>query len=199
MKIWQRDKRLRSGARNFEYKKRAKKLLKPAGIIALLFITVGFLPSTSMVIPVKSRMTCRKVSKTEQVQNRGICYWDAQSFWHYPWGESIVHKGIDIFAHEGDTVLAATYGVVIDKGYGAVSGNYVKILGPNWRVQYYAHMKKSNVRLFQFVRKVKKSEKLATRAMLWESRIICAFPSRQYSPISGILMTRFKDGKSRFI
>jgi len=47
--------------------------------------------------------------------------------------------------------------------------------------------------------KVKKSERLATRAMLWESRIICTFPSRQYCPISGKLMARFKDGKSRFI
>jgi murein DD-endopeptidase MepM/ murein hydrolase activator NlpD len=51
-----------------------------------------------------------------------------------------VHKGIDIFAQEGDTVLAATYGLVIDKGSGTVSGNYVKILGPNWRIQYYAPM-----------------------------------------------------------
>jgi peptidoglycan LD-endopeptidase LytH len=106
-----------------------------------------------MVIPVKSSMTCRKVAEPEKVQNTGACYWDAQSFWYYPWGESIVHKGIDIFARKGDTVLAATYGVVIDKGYGTVSGNYVKILGPNWRIQYYAHMKKSDVRLLQFVRK----------------------------------------------
>ena len=150
------EQRLRSGARNFEYKKRAKKLLKPAGIIALLFITVGFLPPSVMVIPVQSRVPCRKVAEPKQVQNTGTCYWDAQSFWYYPWGESIVHKGIDIFAQEGDTVLAATYGVVIDKGYGPVSGNYVKILGPNWRIQYYAHMKKSNVRLLQFVSKGEK-------------------------------------------
>src|SRR5262245_11601335 len=45
---------------------------------------------------------------------------------------------------------------LIPVGYGTVSGNYVKILGPNWRIQYYAHMKKSNVRLLQFVRKVEK-------------------------------------------
>jgi murein DD-endopeptidase MepM/ murein hydrolase activator NlpD len=54
---------------------------------------------------------------------------------------------------QGDTILAATYGVVIEKGYGTVSGNYVKILGPNRRIQYYALMKKSNVRLLQFTRK----------------------------------------------
>jgi peptidoglycan LD-endopeptidase LytH len=87
-----------------------------------------------MVIPAQSSMTCRKAAEPEQVQNTGTCYWDAQSFWYYPWEESIVHNGIDIFAQEGDTVLAATYGVVIDKGYGTVSGNYVKILGPNWRI-----------------------------------------------------------------
>src|SRR4030095_4448505 len=45
--------------------------------------------------------------------------------------------------------------------------------------------------------KVKKSERLATRSMLWERRIICAFPSRQYPPISGKLMNRFKDEKNR--
>jgi len=199
MKIWQRGKRLRIGARNFEYKKRAKKLLKPVGIIALLFITVGFLPSTSMVIPVKSRMTCRKVSKTEQVQNRGICYWDAQSFWYYPWGESIVHKGIDIFAKEGDAVLAATYGVVIDKGYGPVSGNYVKILGPNWRIQYYAHMKKSNVWLLQFVRKGEKIGEVGNTGNAMGKPHHLHFSVTTILPISGKLMTRFKDGKSRFI
>jgi peptidoglycan LD-endopeptidase LytH len=150
------EQRLRIGERIFEYKKRAKKFLKSTGIIALLFITAGLLPSSVMVVPVQSRMTCRKVAKPEQVQKTGACYWDAQSFWYYPWGESIVHKGIDIFAQEGDTVLAATYGVVIDKGHGTVSGNYVKILGPNWRIQYYAHMKKSNVGLLQFVHKGEK-------------------------------------------
>ena len=39
---------------------------------------------------------------------------------------------------------------------GTLSGNYVKILGPNWRIQHYANMKKSNVRLLQFVRKGEK-------------------------------------------
>jgi hypothetical protein len=91
-----------------------------------------------MLIPAQSGMTCRKVAEPEQVQNTGTCYCDAQSFWYYSWGESIVHKGIDIFAQEGDTVLAATYRIVIDKEYGTVSGNYVKILGSNWRIQYYA-------------------------------------------------------------
>src|SRR5262245_66451574 len=45
---------------------------------------------------------------------------------------------------------------LIPVGYGTVSGNYVKILGPNWRIQYYAHMKKSDVWLLQFVRKGEK-------------------------------------------
>jgi len=158
MKIWQRDLRhwRISGAPNFDYRRQVKKLFKATGGIALLFITIGFLAPSEMIIPVQSGVTCRKVAEPEQLHTTCACYWDARSFWYYPWGESIVHKGIDIFAQEGDTVRAATYGVVIGKGYGTVSGNYVKILGPSWRIQYYAHMKKSDVQFLQFVRKGEK-------------------------------------------
>ena len=151
MRYW----RISSGL-NFEYRRQVKRLFRATGVVALLFIIIWFLAPSEMIIPVRSGVNCRKVAEPEQLHTTCACYWDARSFWYYPWGESIVHKGIDIFAKEGDTVLAATYGVVIDKGYGPVSGNYVKILGPNWRIQYYAHMKKSDVWLLQIVRKGEK-------------------------------------------
>jgi len=146
MKQW-----LRSKLRNDGYKEYTKKILKLA-IIMTLVVIVGFLVPSEMIIPVQSVVVCRKVIDLGQVRNTCTCYWDAQSFWYYPWGDSVVHKGIDIFAQEGDAVLASIYGIVIDEGYGTISGNYVKILGPSWRIQYYAHLKNSNVRSLQFVR-----------------------------------------------
>ena len=35
------------------------------------------------------------------------------SFWYYPWGKSVVHKGVDIFAKTGTPVFSSTRGVVI--------------------------------------------------------------------------------------
>ena len=87
----------------------------------------------------------------------------------------------------------------IDKGFGTVSGNYVKILGPNWRIQYYAHMKKSNVWLLQFVRKGEKIGEVGNTGNAMGKPHHLHFSVTTILPISGKLMTRFKDGKSRFI
>ena len=35
--------------------------------------------------------------------------WNHDSFWAYPWGKSVVHKGIDIFAPHGSQVVAARW------------------------------------------------------------------------------------------
>lgn len=67
--------------------------------------------------------------------------WNHQTFWNARWGRSGVHKGIDIFAEVDKPVLAATYGLVIFKGWRRLGGNVVAILGPKWRIHYYAHMK----------------------------------------------------------
>jgi hypothetical protein len=131
--------------------KRPVNITKCTLFISLFVIIAGFLPSSKMLVPVSSATDCKRMIAEEHVAN--ICYWDPRSFWYYPWGESVVHKGIDIFARKGDIVRAATSGVVIDKGYGANSGNYINILGPRWRIQYYAHLRKSNVRLFQYIHK----------------------------------------------
>jgi hypothetical protein len=49
--------------------------------------------------------------------------WNPRSFWYEPWGASGVHKGIDIFAAQGRTVVAATAGIVIYRGEMGPSGN----------------------------------------------------------------------------
>lgn len=66
--------------------------------------------------------------------------YDPNSFWYYPWGKSGVHKGVDIFAAKGTPVHPAASGLVIQAGSNAMGGRVVSILGPKWRVHYYAHL-----------------------------------------------------------
>ncbi len=39
-----------------------------------------------------------------------ISSYNQNSFWAYPWGKSVTHKGVDIFAKEGTAVLSSTGG-----------------------------------------------------------------------------------------
>ncbi len=71
--------------------------------------------------------------------------WNHRTFWHHPWGRSGVHKGIDIFAPRGTPVVASTSGVVIASEELQLGGNVVSILGPRWRVHYYAHLRDRSV------------------------------------------------------
>jgi murein DD-endopeptidase MepM/ murein hydrolase activator NlpD len=66
--------------------------------------------------------------------------YDQHSFWAYPWGESVTHKGVDIFAKEGTNVHSATTGLVVWTGQDRLGGNFVMVLGPEWRLHYYAHL-----------------------------------------------------------
>jgi murein DD-endopeptidase MepM/ murein hydrolase activator NlpD len=72
--------------------------------------------------------------------------WNPRSFWAHPWGESGVHKGVDIFAREGTPVVTATPGLVVFAGKIQGGGNVVVILGPRWRLHYYAHLQRSRSR-----------------------------------------------------
>ncbi len=67
-----------------------------------------------------------------------------KSFWFYPWGKSGTHKGVDIFAKQGTDVNAATSGLVLFCGEISMGGKVVAILGPKWRIHYYAHLKEIN-------------------------------------------------------
>ncbi|MBF0624940.1 MAG: M23 family metallopeptidase [Magnetococcales bacterium] len=66
--------------------------------------------------------------------------WHPKSFWYYPWGLSVVHKGIDIFAPEGRPVLAPTAGFIFFAGQKERGGNAVMLLGPQWRFHYFSHL-----------------------------------------------------------
>lgn len=70
--------------------------------------------------------------------------WNPKSFWYEPWGVSGVHKGIDVFAPQGKNVVSAIPGVVIYQGRLGIGGNVVAVLGPKWRVHYYAHLANSD-------------------------------------------------------
>jgi murein DD-endopeptidase MepM/ murein hydrolase activator NlpD len=114
-----------------------KKFAFIIGISFLVTIVVGLLLPESLVIPVKGATRAD---------------WNSKSFWFHPWGKSGVHKGIDIFAEEGTPVLAACPGIVLYTGSNPVGGNFVSIMGPKWRVHYYAHLKTVNTRGWTFVR-----------------------------------------------
>jgi murein DD-endopeptidase MepM/ murein hydrolase activator NlpD len=107
-----------------------------ACILVALVITGGFLLPEDLVIPVKG------ATKAD---------WNAKSFWFSPWGTSGVHKGIDVFAREGTPVLAACSGVVVNAGITPGGGNVVSILGPKWRIHYYAHLKTIKVNDGEFI------------------------------------------------
>lgn len=66
--------------------------------------------------------------------------WNHNTFWYEPWGSSVVHKGIDIFADKNQDVIAATHGFVVYTGEFGNGGNAVAILGPKWRIHYYSHL-----------------------------------------------------------
>lgn len=66
--------------------------------------------------------------------------WNPQSFWFEPWGRSGTHKGIDIFAGQGTPVVAPTYGLVLFRGELAIGGKVLLMLGPKWRLHYFAHL-----------------------------------------------------------
>ena len=104
--------------------------------LALTVIICGLLVPEEMAIPVKGATPAD---------------WNAKSFWFRPWGKSGVHRGIDIFAREGTAVIAACSGVVVFSGTLRDGGNVAAVLGPKWRVHYYAHLKSVNVNSGQFV------------------------------------------------
>jgi len=91
----------------------------------LLTLVVGFLLPEKQIIPVQAATTND---------------WNHNTFWYEPWGKSGVHKGIDIFAAQGQAVLSSSYGLVIYTGTLSIGGNVVVVLGPKWRLHYYAHM-----------------------------------------------------------
>jgi murein DD-endopeptidase MepM/ murein hydrolase activator NlpD len=102
-----------------------RKLLRSLLLLLLLVIGVGYIIPEQLSLPV-ARM--RRNS------------YDQRSYWYYPWGKSVVHKGVDVFAPIGTPVTSATSGWVIFRGELPAGGQTVMVLGPKWRVHYYAHL-----------------------------------------------------------
>ena len=79
--------------------------------------------------------------------------YNPKSFWHEGWGTSIVHKGVDIFAKKGTDIYSATPGIVLTTMEYGKGGKFVLVLGPKWRIHYYAHMDEIKTHIFAFVGK----------------------------------------------
>lgn len=111
---------------------RRKKFL----FVLLAIILIGFL------LPQPFKMPVAGATNKSYAQN---------SFWFYPWGKSVTHKGVDIFAKKGTPIHSSTYGIVLYNGTLSRGGNVVMVLGPKWRIHYYAHLETINTGLFSLV------------------------------------------------
>ena len=74
-----------------------------------------------------------------------------ETFWYEGWGTSIVHKGIDVFAKRGTSVHSATIGIVLLTAEYGKGGKFVIVLGPKWRLHYYAHLDEIRTKPFALV------------------------------------------------
>jgi murein DD-endopeptidase MepM/ murein hydrolase activator NlpD len=74
-----------------------------------------------------------------------------KTFWCEGWGTSIVHKGIDVFAKRGTRVNSATWGIVLLATEYGKGGKFIVVLGPKWRLHYYAHLDEIKTKPFAFV------------------------------------------------
>lgn len=114
-------------------------MIKTKKKIILVFsviVIIGFLIPQNLTMPVKG------ATKSD---------YNSESFWFYPWGKSVTHKGVDIFADKGTTVNSSTIGLVVHTGNNNIGGKIVVILGPKWRLHYFAHLDKLETSSLTFV------------------------------------------------
>jgi murein DD-endopeptidase MepM/ murein hydrolase activator NlpD len=111
-------------------------LLLVVGILTFV-VSLGFFMPQRLVYP---------------VLGANVNDWNKDSFWFEPWGASGVHKGIDIFKKRGTEVVASSSGLVVYRGQLELGGNVVIILGPKWRMHYYAHLDSISIRTGNVVR-----------------------------------------------
>lgn len=104
--------------------------------LSLLFLLLlGFL------LPQNFKMPVEGATKSD---------YNKDSFWYYPWGKSVTHKGVDIFAKVGTPLHSSTAGWVVYSGNIKMGGNVVVILGPKWRFHYYAHLQDIHTSTFSW-------------------------------------------------
>ena len=120
-------------------KRRTKKRFRLAIVGWLVITSIGFLLPQKFTVPVKGAH---------------FADYNQQSFWYFPWGKSITHKGVDIFASEGTSVVSATPGFVVFKSQKlGIGGKTVIVLGPKWRLHYYAHLSSINCSFLDYASK----------------------------------------------
>lgn len=102
----------------------------------LIILLVGFFIPQNLKMPVKGATAAD---------------YNHESFWYYPWGKSITHKGVDVFATTGTPINSSTNGLVLYAGKISMGGNFVLVLGPKWRLHYYAHLNEINIKSFSLV------------------------------------------------
>lgn len=110
-----------------------KKLIKKKKFLSAMYVTAGVIVFGFLMalLPFRNPVVGATVSD-----------YHPQSFWYYPWGTSVTHKGVDIFAKKGTPVRSA-YPVELVLFAGNMpgkSGNCVVTLAPGWRLHYYAHL-----------------------------------------------------------
>ena len=112
------------------------KYIKITSIAILSIILIGLLIPQNLKMPV--------VGADNNSYNH-------ETFWYEGWGTSIVHKGIDVFAKKGTSVHSATKGIVLVTTEYGKGGKFVLVLGPKWRLHYYAHLDEIKTKRFAFV------------------------------------------------
>jgi peptidoglycan LD-endopeptidase LytH len=112
-------------------------------IVKRIAFTLFFIMIAGILLPQQFTMPVKDASRSD---------YNPETFWYYPWGKSVTHKGVDIFAEEGRSVLSATKGLVLYSGEISIGGKVILVLGPKWRLHYYAHLKEINVKRFQWLK-----------------------------------------------
>ena len=113
-----------------------KKCIKIISLAILSIILIGLLIPQNLKMPV--------VGADNNSYNH-------ETFWYEGWGSSIVHKGVDVFAKKGTSVHSATKGIVLATAEYGKGGKLVLVLGPKWRIHYYAHLDEIKTKRFAIV------------------------------------------------
>lgn len=100
-------------------------------ILSITLITILAIIGIGMLIPQRLQMPVVGADNNS---------YNHETFWYEGWGTSIVHKGIDVFARRGTSVHSATIGIVLCTAEYGKGGKFVIVLGPKWRLHYYAHL-----------------------------------------------------------
>ena len=112
------------------------KYIKIISLVILSIIVIGLLIPQNLKMPV--------VGADNNSYNH-------ETFWYEGWGSSIVHKGVDVFAKKGTSVHSSTKGIVLVTTEYGKGGKFVLVLGPKWRIHYYAHLDEIKTKRFAFV------------------------------------------------